>query len=228
MMYNSHHIQHVLIQNCYFEECVGDYIRFRDNTDNCVVQGCVFKSTGKVYEKPYPFLSISVFNDCKPGSLTTSPDCSREEPSCPDPEVDPQYEYFGTNFVFADNQFLYESGGGRRFAIAFIHAGWDPPGRFHLFTADEGNILEKGSVRSKRRLLKRYCGIDTDRVIVYDNVFQGEAKKAVFESYPAYCATSEWQAKGENAVDIFDLFNPDSVSQPSQWLGPILYTILNE
>jgi hypothetical protein len=233
MMYNTHHIQHILIKDCHFEECAGDYIRFRDDTDHCVVQGCVFKSTGIVYD-PYPFLSISVFNDCKPGSESTSPECSQEEPSCPDLDEHPQYEYFGSNFVFAENEFIYESSGVRRFPIAFIHVGWDPPRRSHLLTADEGNILRRGSTQARKRVLERNCGIDTDRIIVYGNRFQGTPIKAAFESYVGYCATSErwnssnrWEARDDSAVEVFDLLNPDSVRHPSEWLEPVLHTILH-
>lgn len=217
MMYNANGSHHITVRDCEFEECAGEYVRFRNKVDHCVVERCRFVHRGDIYPTSQPFISIPLYNDCRPGS-----------DRCPDPLSHPQYEYFGTHFLIRDNQFEFRISGDRAFTVSFLHSGWDPPRRFHLLTKDEGELLNTGTPNERRMVLKEYCGIDTSRVKFYGNSSQGERYLAAFESYVARGATSprwealgRWEARGETAVNISSLLNSDQ-SVATQWLEPVI------
>jgi hypothetical protein len=213
MMYHAYVAHHIQVLNCTFEDCAGDYVRFRDKVDYCVVSNCSFISSG-LYPKDAPasppFVAMPLFNDCKPGTTTG-------DPKCPDPLEDLQYEYFGTNYVITTNKFLYNNHPpeGNPYAIGFYHFGFDPPGRNHLMTAVEGWILEHGTADERKALLKENCGIDCDKVKVYGNQYSGAEKKVAFGSNTDYGAISKgW----EGYVDIEDLVNEDKIVSPPRWI----------
>lgn len=191
MIYNAYGPQHVYVIDCIFEDCAGDYVRWRDHTDYSMASGCTFRSTGTwPPAKPVhaTFISIPLFADKDPGD-----------------------EWFGTHFVVRNNKFIYEEkdAPGARTAISFLHRGFDPPGRHHLMTPEEGAILEKGAPEEKKALLKKNCNIDTSEVCVFGNVYENVLTKAAFSSGAAYGAESKgWQG----TVDIFDLLNHESAT----------------
>ncbi len=211
MIYNSHHCQYIKVINCHFEDCSGEYVRFRDGVDHCVVYGCTFISTGTFpKDKPInrPFVAIPLFNDCKPGSE-----------NCPDPKEHFEYEYFGTNFIIAHNVFNYcvnDLAGNLKYSIEFLHWGFDPPCRRHLLNQQEGQVFESGlSSEFRKNFLKDNCGIDMNKVIVYGNQFIHVSKQVAFESrtyFPGVKANG-W----EGNVDISDLVNKDSIITPPIW-----------
>jgi hypothetical protein len=220
MIYNATDSQQIKLLHCTFEDCAGDYVRFRDNVDESVVHDCSFISSG-TYPKDrpvsQPFIAMALFNDCKPGTTTAPPD----KPTCPDPLEHIQYEYFGTNYVITNNKFSYQHhpGLGDRYAIAFYHFGFDPPGRNHLMTDAEGQILEHGTPTQRKALLKKNCGIDGDRIKLYDNQYNGVDKRVAFGSEAAYGACSKgW----EGYVEIHDLVKLDQEAHPPQWLEAFL------
>ncbi|MEM9597941.1 MAG: hypothetical protein AAGD06_27000 [Acidobacteriota bacterium] len=200
MMYHAHDAHHVTVSHCIFEDCAGDYVRFRDLVDHSSVVDCRFVSTGTYPSREpasRPFITMPLFNDCKPGS-----------DDCPDPLTHRQYEYFGTHYVFARNTFEYRNhpGHGNPFAIAFEHYGHDPPGRNHLLTPWEGNLLVRGEAEERRMLLKANCGIDMDRVRVYSNQFVEVRRRFTFGSHVDYgAATKGW----EGYANIDSLANAD-------------------
>ena len=57
MAYNAYDPKHIRFVDCHFEDCAGDYVRFRDGTDFGVVVGCTFKSTGNYRNVNMPFIS---------------------------------------------------------------------------------------------------------------------------------------------------------------------------
>lgn len=243
MMYHAYGSHHVKVLNCTFEDCAGDYVRFRDDVDHCVVSNCTFTSSGS-YPKgapaSQPFIAMPLYNDCGPGH---SCDCY---PLFPD--WDP-FEYFATNYVITNNHFIYRHhpGKGERHAIVFRHSGFDPPGRNHLMTAEEGAILEnengpeaKAALKAlmknnygidvdkveaydssyiRKALLKKNCGIDVDKVKVYDNSYIDVEKRVAFGSFAGYGATSKgW----EGYVNIDDIINKDPVLDPPKWIEAFL------
>lgn len=186
MMYNAYGSHHLYLIDCYFEDCAGDYVRFRDLVDYCVVERCTFKSTGN-WPPDDPghraFIAIPLFADANPGD-----------------------EWFGTHFVIKNNTFIYEKpdADGMQISIRFGHKGFDPPELHHLMTPEEGEILEKGTPEQKKAILKVNCNIDTNEVRVFGNTYKNVENQATFSSYAAYGAKSKgWEGR----VDIFDLLN---------------------
>ena len=198
MIYNAYGPRHVYVVDCLFEDCAGDYVRWRDASDYCVARGCTFRSTG-TWPPDEPvhgrFLSVPLFSD-----------------------VDPGDEFFGTHFVVADNTFDYVAiqAGGMRTALAFLHKGYDPPGLHHLMTPEEGAVLENGTAAERKALLKRNCTIDTSEVRMFGNTYINAAYKATFTSSAAFGA----EDKGWSGIaEIFDLLNHEAVFP--DWLKPL-------
>jgi hypothetical protein len=194
MIYNAYGPRHVYVTDCYFEDCSGDYVRFRDLSDYCVVNGSTFKSTGTYPPgKPVqrPFITMPLFSDANPGD-----------------------EWFGTHFLISGNTFIYQQPSGMAgrtgpAVIRFYHKGYDPPGRNHLLTEEEGAILGGRDRRAAKALLRRNCGIDADQVRVFANKYTGTAGGVTYNSRAAYGATSRGWKK---TADIFDLLNHDAIS----------------
>jgi len=194
MMYHAYGPQHITVASCTFEDCRGDYVRFRDKTDKSSVINCSFRNTG-LYSNRFRFVSVLVRNKVRD-------------------------EYFGTHFVFARNRFYHYSEAEDRYAISFNHRGYDPPGRHHLLTASEGETLINGSSNVRKALLQENCGIDTDYVRVYSNRFAHVSRRVVYESkakYPGVISRG-W----EGVADIDSLVNADPTLDPKRWLEPVL------
>ncbi len=188
MLYNAYAPTNLNVIDCVFEDCAGDYVRFRDRTDDCVVTGCTFTATGDFRNAGMPFITIPLFNDDDPTSAARTP----------------RHEYFGTRFSIHGNTFSYPATPteGERIAVYFYSRGFDPPGRHHLMTAADGEILTSGSIEARRALLRERTGIDTAQVHVFDNRTTRVDHEVAFGSWPAYGATSRgW----EGLVAISDL-----------------------
>ena len=65
MIYASHNVVGVVVTNCVFQDCEADYVRFRDDSEYCVVDHCTFIST--MSASAFPFLSAELYNDSDPG-----------------------------------------------------------------------------------------------------------------------------------------------------------------
>ena len=199
MSYNANGTKHISFIDCQFEDCAGDYIRYRAGADFGVVVGCTFKSTGEYNGVNMPFISVPMANDDDPLKKGSSGG----------------YEYFGTHFLIANNTFSYanDKADGNRIALLFHHSGFDPLGRNHLLTKEEGRLLATGPTIEKRALMLRNFGIDARHIHFFNNLCQGAKVKAAYRSYAAYGAKS----KGWNAIaDITDTINDDKVVRNSE------------
>jgi hypothetical protein len=195
MAYNAYDPKHIRFVDCYFEDCAGDYVRFRDGTDFGVVVGCTFKSTGRYRNVNMPFVTVPLFNDDDPSEQKESPN----------------YEFFGTRFLIFNNTFIYANDNpkGVRVALLFHHSGFDPPGRSHLLTPERAQILEEGTVAEKKALMLQNFGIDTNTVHFFNNRFVGVDLQVAYRSGAAYGAKS----KGWNGIiDISDTINSSKVA----------------
>jgi len=194
MVYNAYDPRHIRFVDCHFEDCAGDYIRFRDNTEYGVVTGCTFRSTGKYTNVHMPFIAMPLFNDDDPAKSPAKPN----------------YEYFGTHFLIFNNRFIYdtEDKPDTRIAIVFHHSGYDPPDRRHLLDAQEAAVLKTGAPDARKAILKQNLGVDTDTVHVYDNEYGNVQHKGVYRARAQYGAVSRG---GDGMYDIFDLFNTQAV-----------------
>lgn len=190
MAYNAYDPKHIRFVGCHFEDCAGDYVRFRDGTDFGVVVGCTFKSTGTYRNVNMPFITVPLFNDDDPSKQKKSPN----------------YEYFGTHFLIFNNVFDYANDDpqGLRVALRFHHSGFDPPGRHHLLTVEQARLLETGTVAEKKKFMLENLGIDGDHVHFFNNRFIGVDPIVEYRSAAAYGAKSKgWSG----AVDITDAVN---------------------
>jgi hypothetical protein len=197
MMYNAYGAQHVYVVNNYFEDCSGDYVRFRDRTDFAVVFGNTFKSTGTYRNTNRTFITTPLFND--------------DNPENPGPS--PRFEYFGTHMLIAHNTFIYpdNNSGGSRQIFYFLNQGYDTPDRQFLLTVEQATLLLRGSVEEKKAFLKNNLGIDADVVFFYDNDVRGYnvTNSIGYYAFPSYGAVSRgWSSP----VDITNAVVTTSVA----------------
>ena len=181
-VYNTSSPHHISLYNNTFTDCMGDYVRFRHDTDYGVVIDNNFLSQSNPFNRP--FVAMPLFND-----------------------VDPGDEIFATHYLIRDNNFTYLDVDGTahlRSAIRFGHWGYDPPGYNHLMTVDEGFCLTYGTTQQKYDLLLANTGIDGNEVRVYDNTFDNEYDRGSFASFARYGSVSKgW----EGYVDVHDTWN---------------------
>lgn len=194
-MYHAHNASRIKIINCHFEDCTGDYVRFRDSNDFIVINNCVFIHNNGFDTRHSPFIAVPLFN-------------SRE------PVGD---EYFVTNYAFSNNEFISKPGVNTNYGLYFGQWGFSPPEYSYLLTSEEGAILVSGSNEEKSELIKTNFGIDVKKIRIAKNSFTENIKnKLTLRSYPSYGAVSlGW----EGAASIFDLVNKSEV--PFEWEGQI-------
>lgn len=159
-MYNAHGAQHIVVQDSHFEDCTGDYVRFRDNCDFITVKNSTFVRNPEFPQ--YPFISVPLFNN-----------------------VDPGDEKFASNFTLSGNTFT-----NAKFAIAFHHYGFTHPAFNFLLSGEEGNVLQKGSPQEKSRILKQSFGIDAAKVSISKNTYHNVATRVGMGSFARYGAKS--------------------------------------
>ena len=188
MIYNAYGSHHISVINSYFEDCTGDYIRFRDKCDYGIVKGCTFVHSWNVAN--VKFISMPLFNDGKPF---------------------PGDESFATNYAFTNNRF--SSKVANVTAIAFSSKGYSGPGYNYLLTPKEGAILTGGTDQQKKALLESNFGIFPEKVRISGNSYTGLVGNTVILSTMAgYGAESKgWTGSGT----ITGVINTSSV--PFTW-----------
>lgn len=181
-IYNAYNPSHIYVINSHFEDCTGDYVRFRDSTDNCVVSGSKFVRNNDF--PTYPFISMPNFNKARA-------------------------ESFASNYAFFNNDFINNGDKELVNGIVLHHYGFNRPGFNYLLTPEEGRILEKGSDTEKRQLLLNNFGIKPDLIRVYNNRYSGKIKnKVAVGSFPAYGAESKgWKGFG----DIYNIVKNSNI-----------------
>ncbi|NGM60836.1 hypothetical protein G5B30_02780 [Sphingobacterium sp. SGG-5] len=175
MMYHAYGPNRINVIDCHFENCTGEYVRFRDRSDFAMVKNCTFKrDEGWIGAA---FISIPNYND-----------------------VDPGDEYFGVNYSFTGNVFQ-----NTRYAIQFRHTGFSPTEYNYLLTAEEGAILENGTKPEKVKLLKDNFGLDVSKIRIADNSYDGIYDKHVsINSGVLYGAESLGWTGTVDITNIFD------------------------
>ena len=190
MIYNAYGSSNIHVIDCYFEDCMGDYVRFRDRCDFGVVKGSTFVKTLDRFEGRV-FISMPQFN-------------SRE------PVGD---EYFSTNYAFVDNEFSNKTFVTTDNALTFFHAGFSPPEWKYLLNKEEGQILRTGTLIQKKNLLRENFGIEPDKVRMHNNTFSSRiTREFALITMPSYGAASRGFT---GSGDISDLFNTQST--PFDW-----------
>ena len=138
-----------------------------------------------------------------------------EDPNDDDPSEnrsDANYEFFGTHFLIFDNRFIYanDSPEGVRAVLVFHHSGFDPPGRNHLLSPEQAQLLEKGTLAEKKAFMLRNLGLDADTIHFFNNRFTGVDLKVAYRSVATYGAKSKgWRG----IIDVTDTVNGSQVAE---------------
>ena len=179
MIYAEQDVHHLEVSGNHFEDCSGDYVRFRNNADYTTTADNTFVHTGTFPQddpRRIVFLRWPLFNTTDPGT-----------------------EFFATNHTVASNSFTFAARTDReRAALSILHWGFDPPGFHHLLTAEEGEILESGSPEAVRELLLSCCGLDLEAFLVCGNVYRNCDFTAEFISSADFGAESKgWDGQAD-------------------------------
>jgi hypothetical protein len=192
MIYCAYGPQRITVADNHFEDCTGDFVRFRDRTDYGIVWGNQFVSTATYKNAQPPMVTVPLFND--------------EDPAATQPRPAATQEYFGTHFLVAHNLFRYAERGPQdtHWAMLFHHSGYDPPGRAHLLSPRDAATLARGTPDERRAMLRSRMGIDLDEVHLFGNDYEHVKYKLAYRSSADYGA----KPKGFfGAIDLSDLVN---------------------
>ena len=175
MIYGSYGVQRLIVVGNEFRDCAGSFVRFRDASDQGVVWGNTFVSSGTYLSKNPVMIEIPVFND-----------------------VDPGDEVFGTNFLIASNTFTYSSttlgDQTQRFAVCFHHSGFNPTGRTHLISAANATTLGSGTVTQRRAIMQSNLGLDGNLLHFWGNTSTNVQYNMVYRCWAAYAGVvAPWE-----------------------------------
>lgn len=193
MIYASHDIVGVSVTNCLFQDCLADYVRFRDDSEYCTVRNCSFVST--MSASAWPFVSAELYNE-------TNSDSAGDE-------------FFGSHFQINGNSFAYNvSGGpGPYSAFHFSDSGYSPQSYDCDLTSAQATQLRSGTTSFQQSFLQSYFGIDASGIKMFGNTYNSRVAHIVDYTY-------NWDGIQPNGgwsgtIDISSV--PDSSGVP---LGP--------
>lgn len=194
MIYNAYGATHIHIINSHFEDCAGDYIRYRDQSDYGLVKGSTFIRNKKIANLDFiwlpAFIALPVFNDIDPGD-----------------------EFFTNNIAVVDNKFVDNAVSKTDKVVSFHHSGFSPDGRKYLLTAAEGAVLKEGPDFDKRELLINNFGIDPSKVRIHGNTYPPNTTNVVILQTVANYGSVDLGFRGFG--NITSLINTSSV--PFSW-----------
>jgi len=186
-MYHAHGASHITIMDSRFEDCTGDYVRFRDRCDFGIVKNCMFIRNQGYTNRP--FIAVPLFNNANPGD-----------------------EYFATNYSFTGNSFFNKNMQNTTNAIYFGHWGFSTKDFSCLLTEQEGIILTSGTKEAKADLLKSHFGLDMAKIRITNNAYERVVNRVALISQASYGSTSLGWA---GTADIADL--PNANGNPFDW-----------
>ncbi len=191
-IYNAYDVNDILIRNCIFRDCFGDYVRFRDKCLRCTVENCTFESTGRYNGNA--FIACPQFNDEDPVEK-------------PDPA---DHEYFSQNIAIRNCTFigLNRSVDKNQFMLRFVQDGFNPVGKEYLISKSEANALTTMPAAEARAWMKARLDIDLDNLQWVNNTNLGAAGVCQYSCRPAYGSEKEFPlATYNNTVDISRLLH---------------------
>jgi hypothetical protein len=153
MIYAPHDIVDIVVSNCVFQDCLADYVRFRDDSEYNVVKNCTFISTESACA--WPFVSAEQYNE-------TNSDSAGDE-------------FFGTYFQVSSNSFIYKATGGPGpySALHFSDTGWSPDTYYCDLTSAQASQLGSGSVSYQQAFLQTNMGIIASDIKMSGNTYSG-------------------------------------------------------
>lgn len=151
MIYAPHDIENVVVSNCVFQDCLADYVRFRDDSEYCYVQNCQFISTKSA--SAWPFVSAELYNE-------TNADSAGDE-------------FFGTYFQISGNSFTYQASGGPGpySALHFSDNGYSPQSYNCALTSSQASQLSSGTTSFQRSFLETNMGIIASGIKMFGNTY---------------------------------------------------------
>ena len=202
MLYNGYGSRRVNVINCRFTDCAGEFVRFCDDVDYCVVAGCTFEQTGNYKAADRAFISMPGFQGMSADDIESSPSIKLLD----------KMEYFGSNYLFFDNTFISPATpqpAGEYCVFLYHHSGFSPRNRTHWLTPEDAERIATGSREERLRALWDNLGIDLRNVHVFNNRYVNPPRElAVYRTGSAMGSPrNDWAGR----IDIFDLFNDEPV-----------------
>ncbi|HEV2318257.1 MAG TPA: hypothetical protein VGV18_00795, partial [Verrucomicrobiae bacterium] len=153
MIYAPHDIVGVVVSNCVFQDCLADYVRFRDDSEYDVVENSMFISTKST--TAWPFVSAELYNE-------TNADSAGDE-------------FFGTYFQVSSNSFIYKASGGSGpySGLHFSDTGWSPYSYDCNLTPSQESQLSGGSTSFQQSFLQTNMGITASGIKMFGNTYSG-------------------------------------------------------
>jgi hypothetical protein len=195
MIYAPHDIESVVVSNCVFQDCVsGDYLKFRDDSEYCVVENSTFISTMK--SSGWPFISQDLYNE-------TNSDSAGDE-------------FFGTYFQVSSNSFTYQVSGGTGpySSMHFMNDSWPPQSYYCALTSSQASQLGSGGTSYQRSFLETNMGIIASSVKIFGNTYSGASTYLMDYEYLHDDSTSPYNG-WTGTVNLYTA--PDTSGTP---LGP--------
>lgn len=148
-IYNANDSSNLLVKECYFQDCNGAYVRFRNRSVGTVT-GCTFIATGTQpsgnsgNRYNHTFIQLAAFN----------------------PVGETRDESIGASFAFSNNTFTFENSSvaGDRNAFDIYASGIAPVSHpiFHLVPPSDGATLanKNAPAATRNMLIQQHFGID--------------------------------------------------------------------
>ena len=151
MIYASHNIVGVVATNCVFQDCLADYVRFRDDSEYIKIQNCSFISTTSA--SGYPFVTAELYNE-------TNGDAYGDE-------------FFGNGFQISGCSFTYDASGGPGpyAALHFSDTGYTPWGYDCTLTSSQASLLSGGTTSFQQSFLQTNIGINASNIKMFGNTY---------------------------------------------------------
>ena len=187
MIYASHDIVGVTVTNCSFQDCLADYVRFRDNSEYCVIDHCTFTST--MNASAWPFVSAELYNE-------TNADAAGDE-------------FFGTHFQVSNNSFTYNVAGGPGpySSLHFSDDGFSPYTYNCALTSSQASQLGSGNAAFQQAFLQTNMGITATNIKMFGNTYSSPSTIHHMDYTYVWDGTAAWN-NWQGTVDVSSA--PDS------------------
>lgn len=172
IIYAPHEIEDVVVSNCIAQDCLADYMRFRDDGEYCVVKNSTFIST--MNSTAWPFVSAELYNE-------TNSDSAGDE-------------FFGTYFQVSSNTFIYKTTGGPgpHSGLHFSDTGWSPYSFDCNLTSSQVNQVTNGSVSFQQSFMQTNFGITASNIKMFGNTYSGATYQMDYQYVSDGVAPSYW------------------------------------
>ncbi len=174
VIYAPHEIEDVVVSNCIVQDCLADYMRFRDDGEYVRVMNSTFISTMK--STAWPFVSAELYNE-------TNSDSAGDE-------------FFGTYFQVSSNTFIYKATGGPGpySGLHFSDTGWSPYSFDCNLTPSQVNQVTNGSasVSVQQSFMQTNFGITATNIKMFGNTYSGVTYQMDYQYNSDGVAPSYW------------------------------------